>query len=362
MALYPLHRLLRQLVECGHAEFEVFFLRVLDFVVADAVQALDEHHHGRDARCRDFSGVMQRAARQAVNFAAGFADGFVAQRDEFVVERARVNLPEAFPTHFHVAFLRKFFAGGFGFLKHACERRAVEMALIQRDATFLDDARDDARFGRAGANGANAVAAAPGDFVNLGTHLRGGEEGVFAAIHRRAAGVRGLSVESDRVPLDAERPEHRAEREIEIEQHRALLNVEFEIRGGVGEFGAARAHIFKVDVVFAQRIGKAVGPLPASWPKEPDAVTARANELYKRFYGDTSLNGYLPAVQCGLEYFGADRILFGTDMPYDESNGVAYIRDTIQNVNDLGLSTADRCAVFAGNAERVLGVTIRGGR
>src|SRR6266567_2837226 len=38
---HPPHRLLRQLVERGHAEFEVFFLRVLDFVVADAVQALD---------------------------------------------------------------------------------------------------------------------------------------------------------------------------------------------------------------------------------------------------------------------------------------------------------------------------------
>ena len=45
----PPHRLLRQFVERGHAEFEVFFLRVLDFVVADAVQALDEPHHSGHA-------------------------------------------------------------------------------------------------------------------------------------------------------------------------------------------------------------------------------------------------------------------------------------------------------------------------
>src|SRR2546425_637330 len=85
-SLNPPHRLLRQLVERGHAEFEVFFLCVLDFIVADAVQTLDEHHHGRHAGARDFGGVVQRAARQAMRLAAGFADGFVAQGDEFVVE------------------------------------------------------------------------------------------------------------------------------------------------------------------------------------------------------------------------------------------------------------------------------------
>src|SRR5665213_2246590 len=103
------------------------------------------------------------------------------------------------------------------------------MALIQSDATFFDHAGDNAGFGRARADGANAakvgqasslsservsasihisrrvgiglgrLEACPtftglGDFVNLRTHFRGGEKGVFAAVHRRAAGMRGLSV------------------------------------------------------------------------------------------------------------------------------------------------------------------------
>ena len=38
--LNPLHHLLRQLVKRSDAEFEVFFLRALDLVVADAVQTL----------------------------------------------------------------------------------------------------------------------------------------------------------------------------------------------------------------------------------------------------------------------------------------------------------------------------------
>ena len=141
----------------------MFFFCVLDFVVADAVEALDEHHHGRHAGARDFGGVVQRAARQAMRFAAGFADGFVAERDEFVVERARVDLPEAFPLTFTLPSLRELFAGVFGFLKHLGERRAVEMPLVERDAAFLDDAGNDAGLGCAGADGANAAIAALGD-------------------------------------------------------------------------------------------------------------------------------------------------------------------------------------------------------
>ena len=57
---YPPHRLLREFVERGNTEFEVLFLRVLDFVVADAVQALDEHHHRRHTGARNLGGVVQR--------------------------------------------------------------------------------------------------------------------------------------------------------------------------------------------------------------------------------------------------------------------------------------------------------------
>lgn len=79
---------------------------------------------------------------------------------------------------------------------------------------------------------------------------------------------------------------------------------------------------------------------------------------FKMFYGDTSLNGNLEAVKCGLAFFGADRVIFGTDMPYDDENGVAYIRDTIANVDALEISAADREKIFSGNARRVLGVKV----
>jgi hypothetical protein len=81
----------------------MFLFCVFNFVVADAVEALDEHHHGGNPGGGDFGGVVEGAGREAMDLAAGFADGFVAERDEFFVERARGDLPKAFPGDFYVA-------------------------------------------------------------------------------------------------------------------------------------------------------------------------------------------------------------------------------------------------------------------
>ena len=42
----PSDRFVGQVVEGGHGQFQVLFLRVLDFIVGDAMKALDEHHDG----------------------------------------------------------------------------------------------------------------------------------------------------------------------------------------------------------------------------------------------------------------------------------------------------------------------------
>ena len=142
------------------------------------------------------------------------------------------------------------------FPEHVGEGRGVEVALVEREAAFRDDAGDDAGLGRAGADRADATVAVR-DAVNLGSHLRGGEKGVAAAVHRRAAGVRGLAVEGHGVPLDAERAEHGAERAVEVQQDGALLDVEFQVGGGVDEFAVGILDGCQVDPVLAQGVGQA---------------------------------------------------------------------------------------------------------
>ena len=68
--------------------------------------------------------------------------------------------------------------------------------------------------------------------------------------------MRGLSVEGDRVALDAESAEDSPEWAIEIEKDRALLDVQLEIGSGVLEFFAALFYFFEIDSVFGERGGK----------------------------------------------------------------------------------------------------------
>ena len=69
----------------------MFFLRVLDLVVADAVEALDEHHNGGDGEAGDFGGVVEGAGGEAMRDGAGLGDGFVAEGDEIGVEEDRFD-------------------------------------------------------------------------------------------------------------------------------------------------------------------------------------------------------------------------------------------------------------------------------
>jgi hypothetical protein len=45
----PPHRFIRESVESGDGQYEMLFFRVLDLVVADALETLDKHHDGRNA-------------------------------------------------------------------------------------------------------------------------------------------------------------------------------------------------------------------------------------------------------------------------------------------------------------------------
>jgi aminocarboxymuconate-semialdehyde decarboxylase len=74
-------------------------------------------------------------------------------------------------------------------------------------------------------------------------------------------------------------------------------------------------------------------------------------DYFRGFYADTAMFGASHAVRCAVEFFGADHLLFGTDMPLGGPNVVA---DTISDITSLGLSEADEAAVFAGNATRLL--------
>ena len=84
------------------------------------------------------------------------------------------------------------------------------------------------------------------------------------------------------------------------------------------------------------------------------ALTKHPIDYFRMFYGDTALNGNPSALNCALDFFGEDHLLFGTDMPYDIGNGSVSIDDTVKAIEDMGLSEAAKTKIYEGNARRLL--------
>jgi predicted TIM-barrel fold metal-dependent hydrolase len=80
----------------------------------------------------------------------------------------------------------------------------------------------------------------------------------------------------------------------------------------------------------------------------------RPLDYFKMFYADSAVFGSVAATKCGLEFFGADNVLFASDSPFDPEKGPGYIRETIKVIAELPISDSDRQKIFEGNAKRLL--------
>jgi hypothetical protein len=68
----------------------------------------------------------------------------------------------------------------------------------------------------------------------------------------------------------------------------------------------------------------------------------RPIDYFRLFYNDTAVGGASSAIRCGLDFFGAGRVLFGTDCPFDPEGGPMFIRETIAAIDGLTLTLESR--------------------
>jgi predicted TIM-barrel fold metal-dependent hydrolase len=80
-------------------------------------------------------------------------------------------------------------------------------------------------------------------------------------------------------------------------------------------------------------------------------------ERYRRFYCDTAIQGNTPALMCALDFFGADRMVFATDTPYDNEFGKRVYRETIAAIEAMPVSDEVKKQIFEGNARRLFRLT-----
>jgi aminocarboxymuconate-semialdehyde decarboxylase len=110
---------------------------------------------------------------------------------------------------------------------------------------------------------------------------------------------------------------------------------------------------------FEGRIGHGLDQL-GTRSDDPDDAQAlrrlrrRPLDYFKLFYADTALFGAHHAMECGLAFFGADRVLFGTDMPFDPEGGPGFIRETIAAMERMRATPEAKARIYEGNARRLL--------
>jgi len=91
--------------------------------------------------------------------------------------------------------------------------------------------------------------------------------------------------------------------------------------------------------------------LGAKWKQ---TLTKPPIEYFKKFYGDTALNGNTPALTCGYAFFGAEHILFATDFPYDDQEGDRFTREVIKSVEDMDITKREKKLIFEDNIKKLL--------
>jgi predicted TIM-barrel fold metal-dependent hydrolase len=80
----------------------------------------------------------------------------------------------------------------------------------------------------------------------------------------------------------------------------------------------------------------------------------RPIDYFGLFYNDTAVGGARSAIRCGIDFFGADRVLFASDCPFDLEGGPMFIRETIAALDGLDLDDGERDAIYSRNALRML--------
>lgn len=118
-------------------------------------------------------------------------------------------------------------------------------------------------------------------------------------------------------------------------------------------------HLGAMVPYFEGRLGPGLDQLGARTPEDDRELVThplkrRPLDYFRMFYGDSAVFGATAPLECGLAFFGLDRVLFGTDMPFDPEKGPMFIRETVRSIESITIAPADREKIYEGNARRLL--------
>lgn len=75
---------------------------------------------------------------------------------------------------------------------------------------------------------------------------------------------------------------------------------------------------------------------------------------FKKFYADTATFGSQAAIECGLNFFGPENMLFASDLPFDPEDGFGYVRRGLRDIANLTISEEEKDQIRYKNALKIL--------
>lgn len=98
---------------------------------------------------------------------------------------------------------------------------------------------------------------------------------------------------------------------------------------------------------------KRMGQRESASPSDLGA-SSDVGQLLRMFWADSATFGNPATLACARDFFGMDRLLFATDMPFGSPDGWSQVTQTVQIVRDVIKNPQHQRQVFCGNAERLL--------
>ena len=88
------------------------------------------------------------------------------------------------------------------------------------------------------------------------------------------------------------------------------------------------------------------------------AIRARMSksplEYFREFHADTAIGGSTAALRCGLDFFGASHVLFGTDCPFGPEGGMWFLRENIRALDALDMPAGEKQDIYFRNALKLM--------
>jgi predicted TIM-barrel fold metal-dependent hydrolase len=84
-------------------------------------------------------------------------------------------------------------------------------------------------------------------------------------------------------------------------------------------------------------------------------LTKQPIDYFKMFYVDTAIHGNTPALMLAHSFWGAERMIFGADMPLgDPAHGMRSYSQTIGAIEAMDITDAEKQLIFGGSVRKLL--------